>query len=270
MLFLTIPIMKNEIFSKENLIERVFVLEKELGRRPTKWDDNSLYCQARKLFGSWNKFMQAAGFEVRFCQKIGKVTFDSDFPYLLGLLVTDGHIYYTHKFVKVAFYTSYPEERDFIIDLIKKMFNYNASFSSKMASFNKKPNYEIRICSKTLADVLNKEWEVPLGAKSSIVRVPKKIMQGSIYSKQLFLKGVIDGDGSITKWGIKITSGSTLFLEDLKQLLGDLEIHSGSIIVERPTTFSIRINKKKDLLRFKSIYSQGPSYPRKKESFNKI
>ena len=95
-------------------------------------------------------------------------------------------------------------------------------------------------------------------------------MHGSNYSKELFLKGVIDGDGSITKWGIKITSGSTLFLEDLKQLLEDLEIHSGSIIVERPTTFSIRINKKKDLLRFKDIYSKGLSYPRKKESFNKI
>ena len=139
-----------------------------------------------------------------------------------------------------------------------------------MASFNKKPNYEIRICSKKLADILNKEWDVPLGAKSSIVRVSQKIMHGSNYSKELFLKGVIDGDGSITKWGIKITSGSTLFLEDLKQLLEDLEIHSGSIIVERPTTFSIRINKKKDLLRLKDIYSKGPSYPRKKESFNKI
>lgn len=263
--------MKNEIFSKESLIERVFALEKKLDRKPTKWDDNSLYCQARKSFGSWNKFMQVAGYKVRFCQKIENITFDSDFPYLLGLLVTDGHIYYNpQNYVKVAFYTSYPEERDFIINLIKKMFNYNASFSSKMASFNKKPNYEIRICSKTLADILNKEWEVPLGAKSSIVRVPKKIMDGSKYSKQIFLKGVIDGDGSITKWGIKITSGSTLFLEDLKQLLDDLEIHSGSIIVERPTTFSIRINKKKDMLRFKDIYSQGLSYPRKKESFNKL
>lgn len=263
--------MKKKKNSEEDLIDRVFVLEKKLGRRPIKWDDNSLYIQARKCFGSWNNFMQAAGYEVRFCQKIENVTFDSDFPYLLGLLVTDGHIYYNpQKYVKVAFYTSYPEERDFIIGLIKKMFNYDASFSSKMASFNKKPNYEIRICSKKLADTLNKEWEVPLGAKSSIVRVPKKIMHENKYSKQLFLKGVIDGDGSITKWGIKITSGSTLFLEDLKHLLNDLEIHSGSVIVERPTTFSIRINKKKDLLRFKEIYSQGPSYPRKKESFNKI
>ena len=263
--------MKKKKISEGDLIERVFVLEKELGRRPTKWDDYPLYFQARKLFGSWNKFMLAAGYKVRCCQKIENISFGSDFPYLLGLLVTDGHIYYKpHKFVKVAFYTSYPEERDFIIDLIKKMFNYNASFSSKMASFNKKPNYEIRICSKKLADILNKEWDVPLGAKSSIVRVSQKIMHGSNYSKELFLKGVIDCDGSITKWGIKITSGSTLFLEDLKQLLEDLEIHSGSIIVERPTTFSIRINKKKDLLRFKDIYSKGLSYPRKKESFNKI
>lgn len=263
--------MKNKKCSKEELIERVLALETELGRRPTKFDDNSLYFQARKYFGSWNMLMQTAGYKVRFSQKIEKVTFGKDFPYLLGLLVTDGHIYYhPPKFVKVAFYTSYPEERDFIIDLIKKLFDYNASFSSKMVSFNKKPNHEIRICSKKLAEIINEVWQVPFGAKSSIIRVPPKIMSESDYSKQLFLKGVIDGDGSITKWGIKMTSGSKLFLEDLKTLLDDLGIHSGKVVVDKPTTFNLYIHKKKDMLRFKEIYSSGPSYPRKKESFNKI
>lgn len=268
--------MKNKKFSKEELIERVLALEKELGRRPSKRDDNALYFQARGFFGSWNRLMQSAGYNVRFSQKIENVTFGKDFPYLLGLLVTDGHIYYhPPKFVKVAFYTSYPEERDFIIGLIKKMFDYNASFSSKMVSYNKRPNYEVRICSKKLAEAIHQEWRVPFGAKSSIIRVPPKIMVKNEYSKQLFLKGVIDGDGSITKWGIKITSGSKLFLEDIKKLLSDLKIDSGKVVVDKvvvdkPTTFNLYIHKKKDMLRFKEIYSSGPSYPRKKESINKI
>jgi len=253
---------------RNKLIKKVLELGKRLNRKPKKRDDNSLYFASRQIFGSWNNLMKASGYDVQFYQKIKSPKFTSHFPYFLGLLATDGHIYYNKKTKqsKVAIYTSYPEEREFIIKLIQKMFGYNAYFSAKMASYNKKPNYEIRICSNKLAEILNKEWDIPFGAKSSIVRVPKKIMGGSNYSKQLFLKGVIDGDGSITKWGIKIASGSIWFLNDLKKLLSDLGIHSGGLIIERPTTYTIRINKKSDLLKFKDIYSRGLSYPRKKES----
>ena len=139
-----------------------------------------------------------------------------------------------------------------------------------MASFNKKPNYEIRICSKNLTKYLIQKWKIPSGAKSQIIRIPKKIMRSNIKTKQSFLRGVIDGDGSISKRGIKIASGSSLFLEDLKVLLDDINIHSGSIIKERETTFTIRINKYCDLLKMKVIYSNGSCYPRKKISINKV
>jgi len=265
--------MKNKKISKKELIKNVLTLEIKLGRKPKKRDNSTLYANSRKVFGSWNNLMEAAGYEVRFYQKIDNIHIKDNFAYFLGLLVTDGHIYYNQdtKCYKVSIYTSYPEERDRIIRLIKDLFKYNAYFSSRMdGGFNKKPNYEIRVCSKKLADILIKDWQIPFGAKSSRVRIPPKITKSNPNMKKLFLKGVIDGDGSISKRGIKIASGSTAFLKDLKELLNGLGIGTGSIITERETTFTIRINRKQDLLKVQKIYSWGPSYPRKKESINKI
>ncbi|MFH0701831.1 MAG: LAGLIDADG family homing endonuclease [Candidatus Woesearchaeota archaeon] len=264
--------MKSTAESQKELIERLLVLEKERGRRPKKRDNNSLYKNSRRLFGSWNKMMEAAGYEVRFIQKVESITFDNDFYYFLGLLITDGHIcrVLKTKDFKIAIYTSYPEERELIIKLIKKLFNYNAYFSSKFASYNKKPNYEIRVCSKGLVNLLIDKWSIPSGSKSSIVRIPRKIKEGDLKAKQSFVRGVIDGDGSITKYGIKITSGSILFLEDLKKLLINIGIRSGSVLKERETTFTLRINRHLDLLKIKAFYGEGSYYPRKKESLNKI
>ncbi len=264
--------MKNNAEYRKELIERLLVLEKQLGRKPKKRDNNSLYAASRRIFGSWNKLMEAAGYEVRFIQKIKSIKIDDDFYYFLGLLITDGHIcrVLKTKDCKVAIYTSYPEERELIIQLIKKLFDYNAHFSSKFASFNKKPNYEIRICSKELVNVFIKNWGVPPGAKSGVVRISHKIKESDLTSKQSFVRGIIDGDGSITKHGIKIASGSMLFLRDLKELLTSINIHCGSIIKERETTFTIRINRHSDVLMIKHIYSFGNSYPRKKESINKV
>ena len=84
--------MNSDPFSKKELIEKVFDLEVRLGRRPTKRDDNFLYLASRKVFGSWNNLMNAAGYETKFYQEINNFSFNNNFAYFLGLIVTDGHM----------------------------------------------------------------------------------------------------------------------------------------------------------------------------------
>jgi len=79
---------------KTELIQQVISLSHKLNRKPMKRDDVTLNYYARKIFGSWNNLMKAAGYKVKFYQKIDSVKFNEDFAYFLGLLVTDGHIYY--------------------------------------------------------------------------------------------------------------------------------------------------------------------------------
>jgi len=218
--------------------------------------------------------MKAAGYKVKFYQKIDSIKFNEDFAYFLGLLITDGHIYFNKnlKNYKVAIYTSYPEEKEMLLKLIKYLFNYNLPFTSRMYGFNKKPNYEIRIDSKYLAMVLINDYNIPSGAKSLTVLMPTKIMDSSTKIKIAFLRGIIDGDGSISGNSVKIASGSKEFLQRLKKLLGSLTIFSGRVIKDNKNTntFSIRICRKADLIKIKSIYDAEFCYKRKKEIINKV
>jgi intein/homing endonuclease len=266
--------MKNKKIPKTKLIQEVISLEHKLNRKPMKRDNSSLNYYARKLFGSWNNLMKASGYEVKFYQKINSIKFNEDFAYFLGLLVTDGHIYFNKnlKNYKVAIYTSYPEEKEMLLKLIQYLFNYNAPVTSRMYGFNKKPNYEIRIESKNLARIIMNDYDIPSGAKSLTVLMPTKIMNGSNKIKMAFLRGVIDGDGSIFNNNVKIASGSIEFLNGLKKLLDDLTIFSGRIIKDNKitNTFSIRICRRKDLIKIKSIYNAKYCYKRKKENIDKI
>ncbi len=265
--------MKNKKISKRELIKRIHNLEQSLGRRPVKRDNGTLYNYSRELFGSWNNLMKAAGYDVRLFQNVSSYTFDDNLAYFLGLLITDGHIAYDKKRenYKVAIYTSYPEEKDMLVRLIYKIFKYKACISKREFKYSTRPNFEVRINSKTLAESLMNGYDIPGGKKSLIIRLPKTIVKADEMSRKAFLRGVIDGDGSITKYGVKIISGSTDFLNDMKKFLSELRIHTGSIIKEHDrNTFSIRINKKEDWDKIREVYAYGFCYRRKRASINKI
>jgi hypothetical protein len=266
--------MKNKKISKKELILRVDRLHKQMGRRPQKRDNNSLNHYAKKIFGSWNSMMKFAGYDTKFHQKVELHKFNENFAYFLGLLITDGHIYYNtkRKNYKVAIYTSYNEEKDMIRKLILEIFNYKSATSPRLYGFNKRINHEIRISSKYLADFIINQFKIPSGEKSLKVKVPPKILSSNYKNKMAFMKGVIDGDGYISPKGIKIASGSINFLEGIREISKSLDINSTKIIRDnkRTNTFSIRINKKEDLIKIKKIYEKGYFYPRKKAIISKI
>ena len=114
--------MENDTSPKSLLVKSILNLERKLGRRPTKWDSGTLYRYSRKYLGSWNNLMKAAGYQVKSHQYPTVPPYNQDFAYFLGLLVTDGTVYYNPKLTKykVAIYTSYPEERDIIVKLVRK------------------------------------------------------------------------------------------------------------------------------------------------------
>ena len=148
----------------------------------------------------------------------------------------------------------------------------NAGVSSRIQGFAKMPDYEIRIASKNLVEILIDKYEIPSGAKSLNVTVPRVIMAGNKLNKKSFLRGVIDGDGSILSNSIKIASGSAKFLVDIKELLLQLQISAGKIIKDnkKTNTYAIRIWRKADLVKIKSIYNSKFAYKRKKTSMDKI
>jgi len=258
-------------WNASKVIQEIKLLEQSLGRRPVKRDNNSLYNASREFFGTWNSAMKYAGFKVKTNQvPIMPEKLDDNLAYFLGLLITDGHIVISKKYKKynILLFTSYEEEKEMILTLIRKLFNYNSYVRNRRLGWNKRINHEIHISAKDLVYLFNLKYEIRSGNKSLTIRVPDLIFNSSNEIIANFLRGVIDGDGSIKRDCITISSGSEKFLIDLKVLLDKLNLKSGVISKDR-TCYALNIGRVAgNLLKaYKIFYAKAEFYyPRKKLS----
>ncbi|MCD4666329.1 hypothetical protein K8R47_00800 [archaeon] len=266
-------------WNKVKVINEIKKLEIKLKRRPVKRDNSYLYHTSRKYFGTWNNAMKSAGFKVKNFQKV-KIPkkLNQNLSYFLGLVITDGHLYMKkEKGYQTKIYTSYEEEKETILRLIMNLFDYKASVQKRMnnKSFNKKPNYEIYVSSKNLTLLLNKKFQIPSGAKSKIIRIPKIFFKTNKKNIIHFVRGLIDGDGSITAGQVKLTSSSKLFLEDYKRLLKMVKIEfKGKVRKDHKNTsvFVIAISDKNNIKKLYDLSYKNVKYyyPRKKLSYENL
>jgi len=256
--------------NKELIIKSIKVLEKKLKRRPVKRDNHSLYFAARKHFGTWNNAMKIAGYEILERQNpILPKKLTPELSYFLGLLLTDGHLQVDRSF-KLSLYTSYEEEVGVICSLIKLLFEYKPGVYPRKTGFSRRINYDIYISSKEVIESLENNFEVPIGAKSLTLKMPKFIFNTSKENIGSFLRGIIDGDGSVKGWSVAIASGSDSFLKSLRIILSDFNIESK--IYKDRTCMILNITKQENLKKLYSLIYNKPSfyYPRKKDKFETV
>lgn len=266
--------MKREKDKRRELIGELIVLSEKLNRKPVKRDDKRLYRLIRLSFGSWNNGLKKAGFKVKDKQspRIPDIK-ERELYYFLGLLITDGHIAYNKgKNYQIKLYTSYEEEKEMILRLIDFLFDYKASVRQRKTGFNKRINYEIFISSKKLCEFILEFSKIPPGAKSNSIKIPNLLFSLSEDKIAEFLRGVIDGDGTILKNKVvKIVSGSEEFLFGIKRLLDKLETKSGQVCQERESLYNLWICGKDNLKKLKETLRKKQnnfSYPRKAASWN--
>jgi hypothetical protein len=261
-------------WNKKLIIEEIHRLHKKMYRRPVKRDSSLLYQLSRKYFGSWNSLMRHSGYDVKNIQKIDVPSLSPNFCYFIGLIISDGHLAINKKRYSVKIATSYDDEKDMICFLIKKLFSYKPTIRKRKYGWNVFTNYEIIISSKNLLYFLNKTFKIPIGAKSKIVRIPKLFFKTYKENIGSFIRGIIDGDGSVSEGNqdISISSGSILFLTDMKKLLDNMSIESGKINKDKNNVFNLRMSSKsKNLKKLYSIlYPSRFYYPRKKLAWDKL
>ncbi len=260
-------------WDEDRVIERIHQLHQELERNPMKRDDNRLYGATRKIFGTWNNAMEKAGYKVKRNQYPNipnKLT--PELSYFLGILVTDGNMYTNTKkgYYSIQLFNSYEDETAMLLQLIQFLFSYKSFVRKRKLGFNKRINNEIHINSKRLIYQLKEKFDIPTGAKSKTLRLPKIIFNTDKENMYSFIRGVIDGDGTISKYKIIIiSSGSLKFLEDMKDLLKILDIETKDIRRER-TAYVLPFRVKSTLELSKQMYSNTKFYyPRKRDKFEK-
>jgi hypothetical protein len=262
---------------KQKVIQELKGLHNKLGRRPVKRDNNSLYAKTRKYFGNWNNALEVAGYKVKYHQFIDEPKITPELCYFIGLVITDGHLQILkNKNTKSCKYciclcTSYAEELELIKYLTKYLFDYKPLIRERIYGWNKRINYEVQITSKTLVNFVNQTFGIPIGAKSLSVRVPKFFFSTEINNLSAFIRGLIDGDGSVGSGRMGICSGSKNFVCDLTELFDN---KFGVIAYLGNNSYGVNyvsVYKKENLKKlYNLLYPAKFFYPRKKASWDKL
>lgn len=265
------------MLEKRDILTKLKLLEKYLGKRPVKRDDSNLYFLSRKYFGSWNNMMLEAEYDCKTFQKSDiPIVFNEELYYLMGIISTDGHIQalITRNSYRVMIYTSEKEEVKLLLNLVLNIFNYKASIRPRKTGFSNRVNYEIYISSKKIALFLN-SLGIPFGAKSYNITVPKIIYECKEDYFWHYFRGIFDGDGSIIFQGyngiLKIASGSEKFLSQLKYILSSKGFKTFKVSKQDKNVWALRTNTKTEIkLIHELIYNNAQFYyPRKKLKWDK-
>ncbi len=142
--------------------------------------------------------------------------------YLVGLILGDGCLVHSKRnerkntyYIQISFKNIKKAEE--IQNLVTKLFEIKSPRYKGRGCFN------IYAFSKPLVMLLNKEYEIPIGEKYNLLKVPKKIKNSNSKKRRFFAKGVFESDGNIYfhrgKKAIQLRQKSQKFLNEIRELL---------------------------------------------------
>ncbi len=261
---------------KKEWIRDIRALHKKLGRRPKKRDSNRLYGASRALFGNWNRGMEAAGYKTYHHQKAKIPRLDENLAYYLGLLVTDGHIVKDGlKHYNLELYTSYEEEKDMLVKLIRELFDYKAFVWKRNTQWSGRDAYVISVFSKEVVNYFINAFGILSGNKTWGVEVPACILDSPPTLQGAFIRGAIEGDGCIRVAPpyVSLVSASKRFLPQVQTMLERWGIVTNRIYQHRSgRLYDLGVSGRKNIYKlYKLMYPTDLEYyyPRKKEKLEK-
>lgn len=260
------------ILTKEFLEEQFIHQCKSMSliAQETNIEENVIKARLRK-YGIRRSDYNSTGRRFRFPIDESKV--DPNNPemcYLAGLVVTDGHIY---KDGSGRIHVSVANEGSFeVLDSIRKYFNSKCAIKKVntplMKSKGAKIQNSLHLYSDMLIKSLNTTFNIPIGDKSLSLGIPD-ISELSEQCKLMYLRGVIDGDGSIGNYGaLAIEMGSEKFVRFLKELIFEVSGEETSVKMVKGKYWWLYLSKVPTNNLMKKVY-QGHEEFRFPDKYNK-
>jgi len=159
--------------------------------------------------------------------EINKLKKSEDLALFLGMFAGDGcltigHNGFGYRTYPVCFVNTNIDYINLFTNLFYKLFKIKGSISVCKRQ-NKKDLWCFQKCSFQIYNLINREFEIPVGKKARIVRIPSFIMKGSQELQRHFFYGLLITDGSLRKRGdIMFHSSSQNLIYDLKDLVKSL------------------------------------------------
>ena len=125
-----------------------------------------------------------------------QIELDRELSYFIGLLIGDGFVNKYNSSYLIQFIGHKKEleyYRDIICEYVKSKFNLNPIIKES----NEGNFIRVNIYSKSLFNLLTKEFDIPPGRKSHIVLIPPKILNSEKEIIFSLLAGIYDAEGCV-------------------------------------------------------------------------
>ena len=158
---------------------------------------------------------------------INKLKNSKDLALFLGMFIGDGCLSNKKngsgfRIYPISFFNTNRKLVELFGVLFKKIFGLNGKIRGNKRE-KKKLLWGFEKYSVEAYKIVNNEFEVPSGKKSSIVRIPSFILHGNNNLKKFFFLGLLITDGGIKKGGdIIFHLASKGLLYDLQKLIVDV------------------------------------------------
>lgn len=145
-----------------------------------------------------------------------------ELSFLVATIIGDGHLKKSKKQISI-------ELTDFnllkqIQKYCKRVFDRKFNINQVKQRFGRKQSWQIPMDSKAIYNFLNQTFEIPIGKKSHIVKVPEFIKNSNKKIKKAFLQGIMLTEGGKRRRGYGLSTASKELQKNLVDLFTDIGI----------------------------------------------
>jgi intein-encoded DNA endonuclease-like protein len=198
---------------------------------------------------------------------------DESLGYLLGAM-RDGSVFYD-KASRNYFTMYYQKHSEWLEDSISPRMEKLFDKEGKIEEYTP-GHYRLKVSSKELYEMWKQDYDFPPdGEGQGSWNVPEDIKSANTHVKASYIRGVFDTEGDVSPESSKscyvgISQKNETFIEEVRGLLEDLDIHAGKthVIDEKSGTLRLAVSERKSLLRFITIIDS--EHPDKHENLRRV
>ncbi|MAG39675.1 hypothetical protein CMI41_01785 [Candidatus Pacearchaeota archaeon] len=145
-----------------------------------------------------------------------------ELAFIVATIIGDGHLRKEKKqiCIELTDLDLLKQIQDYFKIIFKREFNINLIKLRK----GRKQSWQMPIDSKAIHNLLNQTFEIPIGKKSHIVKIPEFIKNSNKSVKKAFLQGIMLTEGGKRRRGYGLSTASKTLWKDLSVLFEEFEI----------------------------------------------
>lgn len=147
---------------------------------------------------------------------------NEELAFFIGAIIEDGHLKKDKH--QITLEGTNIKLLNFLQKICKELFEREFNINSVKKREGKKQSDNLVMDSKAIYNLLNNVYEIPIGKKSHIVKIPKEIFNSTKSIKSAFLIGIMMTDGGKRRRNVGLSTASKKLWEDLIKLFKKIEI----------------------------------------------